>query len=186
MWIRLDELALSERLVLDSRLPKLIFVLLALYAAVHFSSVYPQLPGVVASHFDRRGTPAGWQTKQAFFTVFVGMTVLCVLIGFGLASIMGVLPVQLINLPNKNYWLAPEQREETLEWLKAYFGWFACAIYVVMIVAFDYAVQSNLHPNHPPAAALLWYTLGGLLTFIIAWLVRMFTKFLRPPERNLG
>ena len=171
---------------MDSRLPKLVFLLLVLYAAVHFSSVYPQLPSVVASHFDGRGTPNGWQTKQAFFTVFVGVTVLCVLVGFGLASIIGVLPIQLINLPNKLYWLAPEHRENTLESLKAYFGWFACGIYVVLIVAFNYAAQSNLHPDHPPSVARLWYTLGGFLTFVIAWLVRMLTKFLRPPEIGVG
>lgn len=170
---------------MDSRLPKLIFVLLVLYAAVHFSSLYPQLPGVVASHFDGRGTPNGWQTKQAFFTGFVGMTVLCVLIGFGLASLIGFMPVRWINLPNKRYWLAPEHREETLEWLKAYFGWFACGIYVVMIVFFDYAAQSNLHPDHPPGVTHLWYTLGGFLVFIIAWLVRMFTKFGRLPAETL-
>jgi uncharacterized protein DUF1648 len=171
---------------LDSRLPKLIFMVLVLYAAIHFSYYYPQLPGVVASHFDGRGVPNGWQTKQAFFGVFVAMTVLCVLIGFGLATMMGVLPVQLINLPNKRYWLAPEQREGTLEWLKAYFGWFACGIYGVMIVAFDYAVQSNLHPNHPPGVSRLWYTLAGFLTFVIVWLVRMFKKFQRAPQKSPG
>jgi uncharacterized membrane protein len=168
---------------LDSRLPKLIFALLALYAAVHFSSIYPQLPGVVASHFDGRGAPNGWQTKQAFFTVFVGVTVLCVLIGFGLASIIGAIPIQLINLPNKSYWLAPEHREETLEWLKAYFAWFACGIYVVMIVAYDYAAQSNLHPDHPPGVVRLWYTFGGFFVFLIVWLVRMFSRFNRAPAR---
>jgi serine/threonine-protein kinase len=167
-------------------LPKLIFALLALYAAVHFMSVYPQLPGVVASHFDGRGAPNGWQTKQAFFTFFVGVTVLCVLVGFGLASIIGAIPIQLINLPNKYYWLAPERREGTLEWLKAYFGWLACGIYVVMIVAFDYAAQSNLHPHDPPGAARLVYTLVGFLAFVIVWLVRMFTKFLRPPQSTAG
>lgn len=171
---------------MDSRLPKLIFVLLALYAAVHFASVYPELPGVVASHFDGRGRPNGWQTKQAFFAVIAGMTILCVLIGFGLASIIGAIPIQLINLPNKRYWLSPERRDETLEWLKAYFGWFACGIYLVMIVFFDYAAQSNLHPDHPPGTARLWYTLGGFLMFVIAWLARMFTKFLRPPEASPG
>ena len=169
---------------MDSRLPKLIFVLLALYAAVHFSSLYPQLPSVVASHFDGRGAPNGWQTKRAFFTVFVGVTVLCVLIGFGLAYVIGILPVQLINLPNKRYWLAPEHRDETLDWLNAYFGWFACAIYVVMIVAYDYAAQSNLHPDRPSGVTRLWFTLGGFLTFVILWLVRIFKRFLLAPETN--
>lgn len=171
---------------MDSRLPKFIFVFLARYAAAHFSAVYPQLPGVVASHFDGRGAPNGWQTKQAFFAGFVGMTVLCVLIGFGLARMIGALPIQLINLPNKRYWLAPEHREDTLEWLKAYFAWFACGIYGAMIVAFDYAAQCNLHPDHPPGVARLWYTLGSFLVFVIAWLVGMFTKFLRPPQSNAG
>jgi uncharacterized membrane protein len=170
---------------LDSRLPKLIFVLLALYAAVHFSSLYPQLPGVVASHFDGRGTPNGWQTKQAFFTVLVGVTVLCVLLGFGLASLIGIMPVRLINLPNKQYWLAPEHRVETLDWLKAYFGWFACALYVLMIVVYDYAAQSNLHPDHRPGVARLVYTLVGFLAFLVIWLVRMFTRFGRPPQQTL-
>jgi uncharacterized membrane protein len=169
---------------LDSRLPKLIFVVLALYAAVHFSAIYRQLPNVVASHFDERGAANGWQTKQAFFTVFVGVTALCVLIGFGLASLIGAMPMRLINLPNKQYWLAPEHREETLEWLKAYFGWFACALYVLMIVTYDYAAQSNLHPDNLPSVARFVYTLVGFLAFVIAWLVRMFSRFGRAPEKT--
>ena len=170
---------------MDSRLPKLIFALLALYAAVHFSSLYHQLPDVVASHFNGRGAPNGYQTKQAFFAVFVGVTFLCVLFGFGLASLIGAMPMRLINLPNKQYWLAPERRDETLEWLKAYFGWFACALYVLMIVVYDYAAQSNLHPNHPPSVARLVYTLVGFLAFVIACLVRMFSRFGRPPQETL-
>lgn len=168
---------------MDSRLPKLIFALLVLYAAVHFSSVYPQLPNVVASHFNGRGAPNGWQTKQAFFSVFVGVTALCVLIGFGLASIIGAIPIRLINLPNKQYWLASDRREETLEWLKAYFGWFACGLYVLMIVAYDYAAQSNLHPDHPPSVARLVYAFLGFSAFLIVWLARMFSRFSRVPER---
>lgn len=170
---------------MDSRLPKLILVLLALYAAVHFSDLYAQLPNVVASHFNARGAPNGWQTKQAFFQVLVGMSALAALLGFAIPQIIGRIPAQFINLPNKDYWLASEHRQETLEWLKAYFGWLACGIYVVMIVAFDYAAQSNLHPNQPPAVARLAYTLVGFLAFVIVWLVRMFARFGRPPKETL-
>jgi len=171
---------------MDSRLPKLVFLLLVLYAAVHFASIYPQLPDVVASHFNGRGAANGWQPKQAFFTILVSVSVLCVLIGFGLPRLIGAMPVQLINLPNKRYWLAPERREETLEFFKTYFAWFSCAIYALTIIFVDYAVQSNLHPDHPPGVAHLWYTIGAFLIFLIVWLVHMLTKFLRPPENNHG
>lgn len=167
---------------MDSRLPRLVFVLLAIYAAIHFSSSYAQMPEVVASHFNAHGTPNGWQTKTAFFGVFIAMTVLSVVIGFGLSAIIGAVPIQLINLPNKQYWLSPEHRGATLEFLKSYFAWFSCAIYLVMIVFFDYAVQSNMRPENPPAVSHLWYTLAAFLTFVIAWLIRMFTRFGGVPQ----
>jgi len=114
---------------LDSRLPKIIFVLLALYAVVHFSSVYPQLPNVVASHFNGRGAPNGWQTKQAFFSVFIGVGILAMVIGLVIPRIIAAVPAQLINLPNKSYWLAPEHRQETMAFLNAYFAWFGCGLF---------------------------------------------------------
>ena len=163
-------------------LPKLVFLLLAAYAAIHFSASYAQMPEVVASHFNARGAPNGWQTKTAFFGFFVAVTVLSVVIGFGLSAIIVAIPIRLINLPNKDYWLSPAHRGATLEFLKSYFAWFSCAIYLMMIVVFDYAVQSNLHPKNPPATSHLWYTLAGFLAFVVVWLIRMFARFGRVPQ----
>jgi uncharacterized membrane protein len=163
-------------------LPKLIFALLVLYAAIHFSYYYPQLPGVVASHFDGRGTPNGWQTKPAFFIVFTGVSVLALAIGFGIPRIIKALPAQLINLPNKQYWLAPEHLAETQEFLGKHFAWFGCAVFLIIILTFDYAIQNNLHREHPPNPARMWYILAGFLLFTLVWTVRLTTKFLRSPE----
>lgn len=167
---------------MDSRLPKLIFVLLALYAAIHFSYYYPQLPDVVASHFNARGAANGWQTKSAFFTVMVGVSVLAAVVGFGIPSLISALPSQLINLPNKDYWLAPERSAATMGYLKNHFAWFGCALYVVILTAFDYAVKSNLHPDHPPSVSLLLVVLVGFVIFILASTGRMMAKFLRAPH----
>ena len=167
---------------MDSRVPKLIFLFLALYAAAHFSSVYPQLPGTVASHFSSRGAPNGWQTKEAFFGVLVALSVLAALIGFAVPKLIAALPAQLINLPNKRYWLAPAHLAETSEFLSNYFAWFACAIYLTMIFAFDYAIQGNLHPEKPPDPAPMWYVLAGFVTFVLLGTIRMLAKFLRPPS----
>lgn len=167
---------------LDSRLPKLLFVFLALYAVVHFSSVYSQLPGVVASHFNGRGAPSGWQTKEAFFGVFVALSVLAGVIGFGMPRMIAAMPAQLVNLPNKRYWLAPEHLAETREFLNNYFAWLACAIYLILVFAFDYAIQSNLHPENPPDPARMWYVLAGFVAITLLGTIRMLAKFLRPPE----
>ena len=168
---------------MDSRLPKLIFVLLVLYAAVHFYYVYPQLPPVVASHFDARGVANGWQPKSAFFVVFVAVSVVAVVVGFVIPRILTVLPTQLINLPNKQYWLAPERIAETQQFFSGYFGWLGCALYLLMIFAFDFAVRSNLHPENPPDGTRFWYVLGGFLLFSFLWSILMMAKFLRPPSQ---
>jgi uncharacterized membrane protein len=174
-----------KRLPLDSRLPKPIFVLLVLYAAVHFWSVYPQLPGAVASHFNARGVPNGWQTKQGFYRVLVGVGVLAMVISFAIPKMIASLPAQLVNLPNKSYWLAPEHLSETTAFLSAYFAWFGCALLLMIILTFDYAIQSNLHPPNPPDPARMWYLLAGFLVFTVVWVFRMLAKFLRPPQENL-
>lgn len=169
---------------MDSRWPKLIFVLLVLYAAVHFSFYYPQLPGAVASHFNRRGAANGWQTKTAFFSVFVGVSVLAAVVGFGIPRIITAVPAELINLPNKQYWLAPEHLADTQEFFRTYFAWFGCAVFLIAVLTFDYAIKHNLHPENPPDPSRMWYVLAVFLLFTLVWTIRMLAKFLRPPRES--
>jgi uncharacterized membrane protein len=169
----------------DARLPRLLFAVLAAGAAIYFSSYYAQMPEVVASHFNGRGVPNGWQTKSAFFGLFVAVSVLAAVVGFGIPRIIASLPPQLINLPNKRYWLAPEHLAETLEFLNAYFAWFGCAVFVIMILTFDYAIQSNLHPDNRPDVSRMWYILAGFLGFMIVWMIRIFTRFGRVPRQDV-
>ncbi|OLD80737.1 MAG: hypothetical protein AUF67_10975 [Acidobacteria bacterium 13_1_20CM_58_21] len=63
----------------DARLPRTLFAVLAAGAAIYFSSYCAELLEVVASHFNPQVSPNGWQTKSAFFAVFVGASVLAVL-----------------------------------------------------------------------------------------------------------
>src|SRR5467141_4664196 len=166
----------------DARLPKVVFAVLAVGAAIYFSTYYAQLPDVVASHFNGRGVPNGWQTKSAFLGVFIGVTALAAVVGFGIPRIVATLPPQLINLPNRRYWLAPEHLAETLKFLGAYFAWFGCAVLLIMILTFDYAIQSNLHPNNRPDISRMWYILAGFSPFVVVWIVRMFAHFNRLPQ----
>jgi uncharacterized membrane protein len=167
----------------NSRLPKGLFLLAAATAGAYFRHYYPLLPNIMASHFDARGTPNGWSTKEAFFEIFAGMTVLAAVLVFGIPSIIAITPRQLINLPNKEYWLAPEQRAASMEFLRGWFAWFGCAVYAVIVVAFDYAIQTNLHAPAGANPTRIWYMLALFGAFTVAWMVRLFSRFGRVPGR---
>ena len=167
---------------MDSRLPRILFGSLVLYAVVHFSFYYPRLPGVIASHFDARGVANGWQSKQAFFGVFAGVTALFVILIFLLPWITTMIPPAFINLPNKAHWLSPERRVSTQRFLSAWSAWFGCAVFFVVVVAYDYAVKSNLPFVQSPSPEPLWYALGGLGVFTLAALVWIWIRFGRPPS----
>jgi uncharacterized membrane protein len=164
---------------MNSSFPKLCFVLLALYAAIHFSLYYPQLPDVVQSHFNSQGSANGWQTKAVFFFFFLGATVLATVIAFAIPAIIRSVPTEIINLPNKNYWLSLEHRAASFEFLSAWFAWLGCAIFLVIIFTFDYAVQSNLHPDHRLNPTHFVYVLVAFLAFTFISIIRICLRFSR-------
>jgi uncharacterized membrane protein len=168
----------------DSRLPKLVFCLLAAAAVMQFFLYYPQLPATMASHFDGRGIPNGWQTKLVFFAFFLGATLLATVVAFGVPRIIETLPAQQLNLPNKEYWLAPERREASLGFLRAHMAWFGCAIFFVILLAFHYSILANLHGQTNFESRSFLIVLGAFLLFMIFWLIRLFTRFGRPPQPN--
>jgi uncharacterized membrane protein len=165
----------------DSRLPKTIFVVAAALAAIYFWSNYAQLPDVVASHFNARGVANGWQPKSVFFAFFAGAVGIGAFLTFGVPAIFSRMPIAMINLPNKEYWLAPERRAETQAFLYYYFAWFGCAVLLVVTTAVNYAIEQNLHPGEPLGTFLLLAVLAGFFVFAIASSIRMITRFSRTP-----
>jgi uncharacterized membrane protein len=168
--------------LVDSRLPKLLFVLMVVFAAVYFSSLYGKLPEVVASHFDAAGRANGWQPKELFLGFFIGGTVLAVVVGFAVPQLIKVVPVELLNLPNKRYWLSPERAEGSVEFLTGSFGWLGCGMYVLMLFVFNYAVQANLHPHGPPDPNTMWAAVIGFGVFALIWVIYTTFHFARTPD----
>jgi len=102
------------------RLPGSIFIVLVLYGVVQARFYSSRMPWVIASHFGAGGTPNGWQTQSAFFVIEIFVVAIAALLGFVVPKTLSALPVSMINLPNKQYWLSPERRGSTLDYFRVH------------------------------------------------------------------
>ena len=110
------------------RLPQIIIILLIVGFISQFLYYYPNLPEIIASHFNGTGEADSWMSKQGFI-IFDAIILLIVILHFTLLpSFLKKLPDSLINLPNKEYWLATKRRAETFSTLKTFFEWFAIVL----------------------------------------------------------
>jgi hypothetical protein len=103
------------------------------------------------------------------------VTLLIAALFIGIPRLLRSVPTGLINLPNKDYWLAPERREETMDRLASYFDVFACATVVLLLVVFELTSLAShgggLSENYflPALVAYVVFTAGWTVALIRAF-----------------
>ena len=168
----------------DSGIPKLIYALLAAAGLIYFSLLYPQLPDPMASHFNASGAVTAWMPKSGFFMLIAIVTLAASVPVFLVPRSLAKLSNDKINLPNKEHWLAPERRAETLQYLGIQMGWFGCALLALLLSGLYIAVAANFRPDHRFDSGSFYVVLGASLAFITFWLVRLLSYFARVPENS--
>ncbi len=169
----------------NSGLPKLIYALLSAVGLLYFSFLYPQLPDPMASHFNASGVATAWMPKSGFFILILIVTLAAGAPVFLVAKSMVNMPNGRINMANKEYWLAPERRAETMQYLGIQMGWFGCALLALLLCGLYNAVAANLKPGQHFDSGSFYIALGAFLAFIIFWLVRLLSHFARVPQQNV-
>jgi uncharacterized membrane protein len=166
-----------------TRLPNSIFVLLVVFGAGQFFYYAPRIPEVLGSHFGPRGFVNGWQTKAAFFTSELAVIVLATVVSFGIPRIIAAVPVSLINLPHKDYWLSTDRREETLAYIRVWSAWFGCGLLTFLLFVMELAFRANLHTPPQFNSAAFVPALLAFFVFDTMVLVRLILHFSRTPNR---
>jgi uncharacterized membrane protein len=164
---------------MNIRLPSSVFFALGLLGAAQYAYYAPRLPEVLGSHFSGNGAVNGWQTKAAFFGMELGIVILAAVVGFAIPRVIGAMPVSLINLPNKEFWLGPERREETLLYVRAWSAWFGCALLAFLLFVMELVFRANLQT--PPQLSMAAFMLA-LVVFVVfagASTVRLIAHFAR-------
>jgi serine/threonine-protein kinase len=148
------------------------------YTSVDIGVHYHQLPPRVASHFDLRGHPDGWTTKQEFVAITVAMFALMSLALAAIPLVAHFAPAALINLPNKEYWLAPEREVESRRAISRWSLYLIAATFWLLALIAHEAMAANL--RQPPQLKVVWWLLGGFFAIVFLMSIQLIVRFRKP------
>jgi uncharacterized membrane protein len=163
-------------------LPSAIFVAAIAFTVGEIAYRYPQLPERVASHFNAGGQADGWTTKGQFAGMWVAViAMLAFMFGMTLV-IISIAPAGSFNLPNRDYWLAPERAAATRRMVVQRMLWFMAALMLFIAYLSHEAIAFNLNPG---GQLTVWTPLGVFLAFTAVWCGEMYWTFRRTPHAKV-
>lgn len=160
-------------------LPRLLIWTLVLFALAQTVFYLPQMPDLMASHFDGAGRPNGWSSKTGYFLLYLGFVAMLLLIFMGSGRLF--MRRHEMRLPHRAYWLAPERREKTIEFLRRRMLWMGVASIGLAVIVTQMVVEANFL-NPPRLSGNIFWVLIGYFVYLALWLGSLFLSFRKPGE----
>jgi uncharacterized membrane protein len=161
----------------DPRVPRIVYVFLLAMGVLDWVRRYPLLPARMASHFGPHGEVTNWQSKEQFFMTMAVVVGVSFVAAFVVPLLVGVLPARMVNLPHKDYWLAAERREKTLQYLSMKMGWFGCALLFLHLFVTSEAINANMPSHGQFDTGATFAVLFGFVIFMGIWTVSLLRHF---------
>ncbi len=135
------------------------------------------LPERVAMHFGMNGAPNGWGSLQTHVALMIGLQTFMLLMMAGLPWIVRKTPREMVNIPNRDYWLADERREETVAKIGEH-----CLVLSLMTQVFFLALGmcigfANLSDPVWLPQEIFLTVLGAFLVAVTTWCVQLCRAF---------
>lgn len=138
------------------------------------------LPEYVASHFRGDGMADGFMRRDIYRWFMLVFAVGLPLVLVGLMAYLPSYVPRATNIPNRDFWFAPERREQTLAYLAqcalqlgCLFTVFACGVHWLVIQA--NAVKPPRLANGPFLTMLVLF-----LVILGVWTVALLRRFRKP------
>jgi uncharacterized membrane protein len=153
---------------------------LPLLAGIHAAAYYSALPEKMASHFGPSGKADGWMSKPGFMTFYLVIVTSFSVLWAGIGWLLTKTPNDMINLPNKEYWLAPERRAQTIARMSRQMATFGIATIAFLMATIHSTFLANLRGGNELGGLFFVYFIGFLL-FTGIWTMQMLRES-RVPE----
>ena len=161
-----------------------VLVCLTVFAVVFVIYTTRYLPETVATHFGAGNQANGWMSRNnyLFFTLSF-ITGVSAFVSFCVGTLPRKFP-QWTNVPNRDYWLAPARRDESLAFLSAHGKRLGCLI-VMMMLGMHYTILIANHMQ-PPMLPVSTFSsiLFGFVLALIWWIVRLYRRFPKQDPRR--
>ncbi len=162
-----------------SKAIRFVFLLTVVGALAQALWYHQHLPERVASHFDAQGNANGWTTRNQNLVTQCGLILFVAGMMQGLAWGLPRMPAHLINLPHRDYWLAPARRAATFEWLGAMLQAMGCVLLGFFIVLFHATWRANQTDGQRLEFSLAG-TLGAMTLVTVCVVGSMLRRFRKP------
>jgi len=163
-----------------TRVPRVLFFAIVLAALAQCVHDFPLLPDRLASHFAASGIPNGWMTKTQFMVMYGVILLPALAIEFWVSHRISNKPDAKLNLPNKEYWLAPERRAETFGYFETFFAWYGCVFLFVVVFAMGLAMRANFDSPPRLPTGLIVSDIAGFVLFNVVAVTAMLRRFSKP------
>jgi uncharacterized membrane protein len=153
-----------------------VFYSLVVLAIIQIVYYYPQMPAVLASHFDGLGAPNTWSGKNAFFGLYLVMILMLIAIFIFAPRWSETRAKFSMKIPNQEFWLAPERVAQTREFLRRQMMIMGVVHLALAVFAVQLALLANLDQQPRLHSSIGWALLLYFI-FLIAWLIHFFLHF---------
>lgn len=157
---------------------RVLFWAVALGLLVQGLVMYPHMPPRMATSFSVTGQPEGWMSVSGCMWFEFGLVGVLWLAFLVLPRIVGRFP-NSINMPNRDYWLAPSRRGTTLADLERRLNGLGVIVLVLVGVMMDAIFRANVSVPVRLSPSAMWVLLGLYLSFMLVWTVRFTRRYRR-------
>jgi hypothetical protein len=158
------------------RAPLLLVAAFVALAVGRSAALFDRLPLRMASHFDAAGRPNGFMPRDQFFVNYAlaSLGALAVLLAIPLLG--RTLPMGLLNIPHREYWLVPERIGLVHQKLAAFGSWFAVWLSALLYAVLECVLKANLERSALEVGVLsAMLSSSAVLTVgSLVWLARTF------------
>ncbi len=144
------------------------------------------LPPRVATHFGWGGMPDDWASRQANTFTVLGLETFLFLVLYFSPRLAGAIPAMWVNLPNKRFWLAPENRPRFQAKFSALIYHFGTALFFFLFAIGLLTIQAHLSRPVRLHERSLFAFLAMFLVYTSGWCIVFFRGFRVPKGQAAG